>query len=296
MNKHIGRNDPCHCGSGKKYKKCCFLKINKAEIKNLEYTRFHGKRMSTKDKLVEKARNEIGISDSEVLSFLSDSPLYKNRDVDKFYYRDEHFLFFNITINDYKMFAYPIKSENVFLWEYCLTNFPDFFDTTEIRYLESIKKSIAGFFQIKEIDRNSFITTVEDIFTFKTYKIKDKKLSQIAVRHDIYGGFLIPYDAIQQKKKNKEKGIESIFSNLSIGELKGFLLKEFEKNSSLKDYFAIYFSDKSTKKRSPYILSEYYKDLSKRFPKKYFEAYKELIIPFAGGNMGEPTIRKLLSI
>lgn len=24
----IGRNDPCPCGSGKKYKKCCFLKIN----------------------------------------------------------------------------------------------------------------------------------------------------------------------------------------------------------------------------------------------------------------------------
>ena len=23
---HIGRNDPCHCGSGKKYKKCCLPK------------------------------------------------------------------------------------------------------------------------------------------------------------------------------------------------------------------------------------------------------------------------------
>jgi preprotein translocase subunit SecA len=22
----VGRNDPCHCGSGKKYKKCCLLK------------------------------------------------------------------------------------------------------------------------------------------------------------------------------------------------------------------------------------------------------------------------------
>ncbi|MFV9616392.1 MAG: SEC-C metal-binding domain-containing protein, partial [Gammaproteobacteria bacterium] len=22
----IGRNDPCHCGSGKKYKKCCLSK------------------------------------------------------------------------------------------------------------------------------------------------------------------------------------------------------------------------------------------------------------------------------
>ncbi len=24
-NKKIGRNDPCHCGSGKKYKKCCLI-------------------------------------------------------------------------------------------------------------------------------------------------------------------------------------------------------------------------------------------------------------------------------
>ena len=22
----LGRNDPCHCGSGKKYKKCCYAK------------------------------------------------------------------------------------------------------------------------------------------------------------------------------------------------------------------------------------------------------------------------------
>ena len=26
QNKHIGRNDPCLCGSGKKYKKCCLIK------------------------------------------------------------------------------------------------------------------------------------------------------------------------------------------------------------------------------------------------------------------------------
>ena len=23
---NVGRNDPCPCGSGKKYKKCCYLK------------------------------------------------------------------------------------------------------------------------------------------------------------------------------------------------------------------------------------------------------------------------------
>jgi uncharacterized protein len=28
MNKKIGRNDPCTCGSGKKYKQCCMTKAN----------------------------------------------------------------------------------------------------------------------------------------------------------------------------------------------------------------------------------------------------------------------------
>lgn len=28
MNKKLGRNDPCRCGSGKKYKSCCFIKDN----------------------------------------------------------------------------------------------------------------------------------------------------------------------------------------------------------------------------------------------------------------------------
>ena len=28
----IGRNDPCHCGSGKKYKKCCMAKDESDEL------------------------------------------------------------------------------------------------------------------------------------------------------------------------------------------------------------------------------------------------------------------------
>ncbi len=26
MERNLGRNDPCHCGSGKKYKQCCLAK------------------------------------------------------------------------------------------------------------------------------------------------------------------------------------------------------------------------------------------------------------------------------
>ena len=32
MEKKVGRNDPCPCGSGKKYKKCCEEKLQKKKI------------------------------------------------------------------------------------------------------------------------------------------------------------------------------------------------------------------------------------------------------------------------
>lgn len=32
MNTKIGRNDPCPCGSGKKYKSCCMLKEKKHPV------------------------------------------------------------------------------------------------------------------------------------------------------------------------------------------------------------------------------------------------------------------------
>jgi hypothetical protein len=31
MSEKVGRNDPCPCGSGKKYKNCCFIKEKQAK-------------------------------------------------------------------------------------------------------------------------------------------------------------------------------------------------------------------------------------------------------------------------
>ena len=36
-NKKIGRNDPCPCGSGKKYKHCCLNKVVKVDFRNEQY-------------------------------------------------------------------------------------------------------------------------------------------------------------------------------------------------------------------------------------------------------------------
>jgi hypothetical protein len=35
----IGRNEPCHCGSGKKYKKCCMDKDREHEIESQQSTK-----------------------------------------------------------------------------------------------------------------------------------------------------------------------------------------------------------------------------------------------------------------
>ena len=35
MSVKIGRNDPCWCGSGKKYKLCCINKMSEEEIQAL---------------------------------------------------------------------------------------------------------------------------------------------------------------------------------------------------------------------------------------------------------------------
>ena len=34
----IKRNDPCHCGSGKKYKKCCYEKDQRLQVRRKYFT------------------------------------------------------------------------------------------------------------------------------------------------------------------------------------------------------------------------------------------------------------------
>ena len=41
-------------------------------------------------------------------------------------------------------------------------------------------------------------------------------------------------------------------------------------------------------------MSSYHKDLSNRFPKEYFEAYKKLIIPFSGSRMGRAHYQEIV--
>ena len=75
MNKKIGRNDPCPCGSGKKYKQCCLsgdLKrkpltakwLNRPKLPNLMERTFGGTIAHTEKQFTPVSENENGVEEN----------------------------------------------------------------------------------------------------------------------------------------------------------------------------------------------------------------------------------------
>lgn len=192
--KPIGRNDPCPCGSGKKYKNCCLLKDEAVNLENFKYEKYLQIRSSAAGKMLNIAADKLNISAPQVISFLADSPIFDNIDIDPSSYSKEQAIIFQYLFNSFLLYAYPFDDINDFLWKHCLSNYYNKFDPAEISFLESLNNSIAGFFQAKETDCKKFLVTAEDIFTSKIYKIMDKGMSSGAVKHDIFCGILVPYN------------------------------------------------------------------------------------------------------
>lgn len=53
--------------------------------------------------------------------------------------------------------------------------------------------------------------------------------------------------------------------------------------------------EKIIKNKNLYTLGTYYKDLSTIFPKRYFEAYRKLIVPFANSNTGRTHYNEIVN-
>ncbi|SDM79525.1 YecA family protein [Sediminibacillus halophilus] len=51
MNTKVGRNDPCPCGSGKKYKKCCMKKENVVQLQDVKEERFYQQKLNLVNQL-----------------------------------------------------------------------------------------------------------------------------------------------------------------------------------------------------------------------------------------------------
>ncbi|MFK4998932.1 SEC-C metal-binding domain-containing protein [Bacillus sp. N9] len=68
----IGRNDPCPCGSGKKYKKCCIEKLESSRNSNHIWTLKQVEQMET-DHIFKKLNNfGVPVSEETFISEIKD--------------------------------------------------------------------------------------------------------------------------------------------------------------------------------------------------------------------------------
>lgn len=97
--KKIGRNEPCHCGSGKKYKKCCMVKQSKRLSQN-------GFQMCFK-KLVKDAGGKLDINceDLEALPKNEALAIAYNTEEDLFHFEVVKFKKSNIIQADKRIIA-----------------------------------------------------------------------------------------------------------------------------------------------------------------------------------------------
>jgi len=192
--KTIGRNDPCPCGSGKKYKKCCMLKEEIIDLGALRYDKYLAVRGSAVGKMLKLADSKIGINPEDVLLFLTDSPIFDERNIDSFSNSKDDTLIVQYLLNSLLTYAYPVDSSGSRLWEHCLSKYRNKFNEREVLFLQSLKNLTGGFFQAKKINPDKYSVIAEDIFTLKTYKIMDKGMSSNIVKNDIFSGFIVLYD------------------------------------------------------------------------------------------------------
>lgn len=161
MNKKVGRNDPCPCGSGKKFKKCCLLKIE-------EYTRLggHEKRMreigaiavpppGTKAheklmRLIESSNEKISKEDAKKLFRAA-------------FTKVTGYLFNGANLMCDKTLRYFYQEYNDRLFKAGLWSFPASFNVVEafITYVPPL-----NFFKLK--DEQDFIFSIDDYMDFVT--------------------------------------------------------------------------------------------------------------------------------
>ena len=179
-----GRNDPCPCGSGKKYKKCCLIKqdISFDESSVLIDAE---KRLDRKIfEFYEDHKNSIMVSEVGKLLFgddFNETILYRDQTKD-------------ILFNQYAIFNYrpafsgsasiSSASGGSTLFEKFHVEQYQVLDETEKQIINDWGNAHWGLFEIQEVfpGKGSFI---KDVFTGEEYNLRDIASSQIFQKWDI---------------------------------------------------------------------------------------------------------------
>lgn len=187
----VGRNDPCPCGSGKKYKKCCMEKDMKESV---EITREDAYRLERV--VLEKAFHFIK------------TPKY-HQDLD-----ESRNLFFDVhpdeelDITSIK----PMDSNNYMLWFMCdyslkeeRTNPLHLFMDREVKNLTENQRKMAHILAHSHLvlydpvrsDEETGSLTLRNLFVFQGVEIQDEMLSSMAGKNVFFGLRIVEFEGVK---------------------------------------------------------------------------------------------------
>jgi len=148
----IGRNDPCPCGSGKKYKKCC---LNKKQNHSDEFIYQQSRQIDNKiiDKLSKYSINKFG---SEVLHRAWQD--FSGQTRARFSDNNPHaqlflpWFFFNWFPGSNKEFKIPLKKSRYTITDFYLEKYSDHISSLERIYIEQINKQPFSYYEVTHVE------------------------------------------------------------------------------------------------------------------------------------------------
>lgn len=182
---NIGRNDPCPCASGKKYKKCCLVNSEAQRVGDLNYRRLREIENNLIGQLFRHASEVFG-------------PNLMEEAWDEF-----HCWEYSEGYNPESMMVQIFGPYFLFCWEIApleaksklalkgKTVAESFLDSNrsrlssdEIKMIESANRSVFSFFQLTDVTEGQGFT-LRNVLTEEIYEIKEHKGSKAAQRGDI---------------------------------------------------------------------------------------------------------------
>jgi hypothetical protein len=176
MNKKIGRNDPCPCNSGKKFKKCCLIKIH-------DYSQLgeHERRMSAISSVATPPPGTEAYD--KLIKFIESSKNKTSEDEVKKKFQVAFTKFAGYLSNGAnlicdKILRYFYQEYNDRLFKAGLWSFPTSFNVVEafIKYIPFL-----NFFELK--DEHNFLFSFEDYMDFVT---SDKCIDKLGEALDFF--------------------------------------------------------------------------------------------------------------
>lgn len=191
----IGRNDPCACGSGKKYKKCCLQK-DVASVARPALDFSYESNLVIRGKMTEEIDQMIlDIATKPLMErFIGEywrTPFLKEQELEALSKNPQAAQALEGQLPHALRSA--LKIDGDFPVDFFLSRDTSKYSIKEVYFLRDFSNARLTYMQLKEIFPEKGYAVMVDLFDGTAFNVYDKNLSLTLKVHDIVGGRLVPF-------------------------------------------------------------------------------------------------------